>query len=393
MNIGQFFIKNSDLKKDEKILLIFLLGCRFHGKGVFHVSLKAMAQATSIGTEALKSVLLSLSEKGRLAYDFENEICWLFELDVEPEFIPTNSRIYELACDSSGLSKTEALSLFKEAVSLTLDYQMKNNSASNAIAEIRVKKKRGRPRKIETEEQHKTDATSTGNPVDSSESEDWMEVFFDEFWAIYPRKNAKADALKAMKSVLKKVKGEALSLRMNAIMFGVKAFAEEIQTKGTQKEFIRLAGTWLRAENWEDYKDTPTLLTEEQKSQLAKWHAEFVSAYPKKAEEKKTKQAFARLKERVLHEPGFAEQLVKKAKEYADNFAGKEHYAQCPAAWLDSKGWERAGGQMSGLQSTMLQNNFTDYGFQSTVSSDLMSEMDHAMDEALSDELELPQKM
>lgn len=66
---------------------------------------------------------------------------------------------------------------------------------------------------------------------------------FDEWYAAYPRKEAKGDARKAYATACAKVGPEIL-------LIGVKAYAAS--RKGHDKTYTKLPATWLRAECWTD---------------------------------------------------------------------------------------------------------------------------------------------
>lgn len=66
---------------------------------------------------------------------------------------------------------------------------------------------------------------------------------FEMFWEVYPRKQGKADALKAYTAVRKKV--DAKTVRA-----GAQAYA--LLNIGEDKSFLKMAGGWLRGERWAD---------------------------------------------------------------------------------------------------------------------------------------------
>lgn len=77
-----------------------------------------------------------------------------------------------------------------------------------------------------------------------------LDVLFDRFWAVYPRKVAKADAKKAF---MKISPDEALLLKM------IKALERDKHSKQWRKDdgqFIPYASTWLRGLRWEDEGET-----------------------------------------------------------------------------------------------------------------------------------------
>lgn len=65
---------------------------------------------------------------------------------------------------------------------------------------------------------------------------------FDEFWSIYPRRQGKGDARKAWAKALK-------STPADVIIAGASRYAQDPHREAT---YTKLAGTWLRAECWED---------------------------------------------------------------------------------------------------------------------------------------------
>jgi len=67
---------------------------------------------------------------------------------------------------------------------------------------------------------------------------------FDEFWSLYKRKIAKADARKAWA----KLSGEQQLMAAKAIS----AHCQYWEAKEIELEFIPYPATWLRGERWED---------------------------------------------------------------------------------------------------------------------------------------------
>jgi len=67
---------------------------------------------------------------------------------------------------------------------------------------------------------------------------------FEEFWAIYPRKEAKKDAFKAWMQLKETEK----LLAVNAMPNHIKNW----ELKGTEIKFIPLPATWIRGWRWLD---------------------------------------------------------------------------------------------------------------------------------------------
>lgn len=63
---------------------------------------------------------------------------------------------------------------------------------------------------------------------------------FDEFWAIYPRKIGKGQALKAFRAALKKTDAETITAAVKSYPWP------------SEREFIPHASTWLNGERWAD---------------------------------------------------------------------------------------------------------------------------------------------
>jgi len=69
---------------------------------------------------------------------------------------------------------------------------------------------------------------------------------FDQFWANYPKKVAKADARKAW------VQTEGIRPPLEAILAAIKGACRTEQWMRQGGQFIPHASTWLRGERWED---------------------------------------------------------------------------------------------------------------------------------------------
>jgi hypothetical protein len=79
---------------------------------------------------------------------------------------------------------------------------------------------------------------------------------FAEFWDVYPKREGRADALKAWRAATKKAGADS-------IIAAARRYSEKVQVDGTDQKFIKLAGGWLRAERWNDFplQPAPDLLT------------------------------------------------------------------------------------------------------------------------------------
>jgi len=68
-------------------------------------------------------------------------------------------------------------------------------------------------------------------------------IEFEEFWSLYPRKEAKGAAVEAFKTASKKIDP-------NSIILGLKAQLPTLAA--TDRKFIPLPASWLNAERWAD---------------------------------------------------------------------------------------------------------------------------------------------
>jgi hypothetical protein len=68
---------------------------------------------------------------------------------------------------------------------------------------------------------------------------------FEDFYTLYPRKEAKQNALKAYQKAVKQVSHET-------IIEGVSKYKQQIDAKQTEKQYIKQPATWLNQGCWDD---------------------------------------------------------------------------------------------------------------------------------------------
>ena len=118
------------------------------------------------------------------------------------------------------------------------------------------------------------------NREDKKREEENILIDFNKFWAVYPRKDAKQDALKAWKSL------NPNKELQEAIIADVQ---RRLEPNGawykTEKKYIKLAGGYLRSERWKDEggvteraiatrSDEPVVLTPEEEAEIARIYAQ-----------------------------------------------------------------------------------------------------------------------
>lgn len=108
-------------------------------------------------------------------------------------------------------------------------------------------KTHGPPDKIREDkirEEENTDTLAEGGETELPELLPSLSDAFDAFWQKYPRRAAKADALKAFK-------GLKLARKLPELLAAIERF-ERTEWSGQEMQFIPLPATWLRGQRWED---------------------------------------------------------------------------------------------------------------------------------------------
>lgn len=76
---------------------------------------------------------------------------------------------------------------------------------------------------------------------------------FEEFWKAYPRKTAKADAVKAWLALTRKNPDGTRRGDPKEVLRAVGGYLDEIAKLGTEPQFIKYPATFLRDDRWRDY--------------------------------------------------------------------------------------------------------------------------------------------
>jgi len=93
-----------------------------------------------------------------------------------------------------------------------------------------------------TETDTETETNTTTQKLVQKPAHDYASEFA-EWWATYPRKQGKSDALKAFTVIRKKVP-------LKTLMEGAQAYS--LLNIGEEKSYLKLPAGWLRGERWED---------------------------------------------------------------------------------------------------------------------------------------------
>lgn len=93
-----------------------------------------------------------------------------------------------------------------------------------------------------------TDVGDAKAPSKKSTKTQELESDFEKLWKLYPRKERKADALKAYK------KARKAGVTNKEIQNGIVAYTKKLQAEGTSAEYIAQGGTWFNQQRWcDDY--------------------------------------------------------------------------------------------------------------------------------------------
>lgn len=113
--------------------------------------------------------------------------------------------------------------------------------ATNAERQARFRRNRSNgvtvtPTETETE-------TDSKNQIRPKEATDGLDALFDDFWKVYPRREAKGGARLAFRRAMKRA-------AFAEIMAGARLYAA--QRAGKEKQYTAMAQTWLNQDRWLD---------------------------------------------------------------------------------------------------------------------------------------------
>ena len=113
---------------------------------------------------------------------------------------------------------------------------------AGGIAKAKQKSSNAKAKRCQPQPQPQT----TNVVSDTSYHSSACEGGFDYFWKVYPRKKAKAHALKAWRQAVKKTSPQE-------IIFAAEQYRD--RTKGAEARYIKHPATWLNGECWHDEPD------------------------------------------------------------------------------------------------------------------------------------------
>nr|DAF99487.1 MAG TPA: replisome organizer protein [Siphoviridae sp. cthHz3] len=95
-----------------------------------------------------------------------------------------------------------------------------------------------------------------------------LESDFEKLWKLYPKKIGKKPALAAYKRVISRKKNPATNRQ---IQDGIVAYRQLINSKGTEKRFVKDGSTFFNQESWNDYLEVVKEERDEQEARKPKF--------------------------------------------------------------------------------------------------------------------------
>lgn len=200
INIQGWMVKDLGLKGNELIIYAIIFGFSQDGTSKFAGSLNYLAEWTNSTKQGVLKALKSLVEKGLI---LKNDVV-------------KNGIKY---CEYSLILLNKVEGGVKQSLT---GYSTKFNGGI----------KQSLPNSI-------------NNNIEDNKQNNIYIVDFENFYSLYPRKEAKQKALQAYLKAIKKVDKDTL-------LEGLKKYIDYIKTNKKEREFIKHPATWLNQGCWED---------------------------------------------------------------------------------------------------------------------------------------------
>lgn len=277
------FIENLDYK--SKLLYIYMITCSHTSNlGILNVTARKIAYETGLSEEDVKAGMDLLREEGKIITDgtailmlnfinnqtsgapkvilglrklFEKLDSRMFRkalLAKYPFFTPkVLDGVEEFQTPLNGTNDTDTISDPIDTMSNPIDTIRSSCSGSG------IGSGKGNKNKISCSSGDEQDIDSIDSPPSKSPQEDKpptyeqiINVSFPEFWSHYPRKVAKADALKAFTAIIKKTPMDDMANTLDHIGEHLYAYLDEIKARETPEQYIKYPGPWLRAQDFSE---------------------------------------------------------------------------------------------------------------------------------------------
>jgi hypothetical protein len=216
--------------------------------GLYYVPKAFIAHEIGLGFEAASKGLQGCIEAGFCRYDDDSEMVWVMEMarfQIADQLKDKDLRIKGVQNEYDSLPENPYLGGFFAMYAKA--FCMFSNRAQGSLFEAPSKPLASQEQEQEQEKGKPKPSSSAGADCDDAgEAEPEKAKPFDQFWAAYPRRVGKQDALKAWT----KIKPDAMLLAM--ILHAIEKQKEGADWRKDDGQFIPHPATWLRAGRWLD---------------------------------------------------------------------------------------------------------------------------------------------
>jgi hypothetical protein len=231
----------------QLVALYLLTGPHANMLGLYYLPKAFMAHETGLGFEGASKGLQGCIEAGFCQYDDDSEMVWVMEMaryQIADTLTGKDLRIKGVQNEYDSLPENPYLGGFY--VMYARAFCMSSNRGQGSLFQDPAKPLASQEQ--EQDQENKEPKPSSPAAADDGDGEPEPEAAkpFDQFWAAYPRRVGKQDALKAWAKI--KPDSELLALILKAIE-NQKQGADWRKDDG---QFIPHPATWLRAGRWLD---------------------------------------------------------------------------------------------------------------------------------------------
>lgn len=251
-NDGLYWESVINLKTHSKLVGIFLssnLNANF--LGFYKIPLSFIASSLAIKEQEVKKSIEELARNSFCVFDPDSGFIWVINmLAIQAAEIKSanDNRLKNIKKQVKNLSSQpvpEFFHIFLDYYEELLGTDFISEVKSSVSAKSAILKRLDLNPSPKLEPAKNLTAEKPKSHAEKKELKDKeINDFFQKFWVIYPRKDSKADALKAMKAL--DPKKELQDLLINKVSI------YERLSKGVEKNYIKLPGTWIRGKSWED---------------------------------------------------------------------------------------------------------------------------------------------
>lgn len=216
--------------------------------GLYYLPKAFIAHETGLGFEGASKGLQGCINAGFCCYDDESEMVWVMEMarfQIADKLQGKDLRIKGVQNEYESLPANPYLGRFYAMYAKA--FCMSSNRDQGSLFEAPLEPLASQEQEQEQEKEEPKPSSSAGADGDEfGEPEPEKAKPFDHFWAAYPRRVGKQDALKAWT----KIKPDAVLLAL--ILKAIENQKQGADWRKDDGQFIPHPSTWLRAGRWLD---------------------------------------------------------------------------------------------------------------------------------------------